>query len=255
MKKKILFVGCSFTAGTGFPNDKLTKHHWPYLVSEHFDCYCYNAGIGSSPNEEIFYRTIEITANQSFDLVVIMWSSIGRRWAYYSDPNIDNFTIIHPGPAGWKSNSTEVKDFHKLYLTYFNNQYVSLKQWLDQIICMQGYFKHKKQLYTFVKGFDNLISDFDNFKTYTHELKDLPDTIKKLLDFENNPDYYLINKIEHIQNLIHQVDTSNWIDFENFSFIKSRVDLADDNQHPGIITNQNFSLKLISHINEYKLLG
>ena len=162
IKKKILFVGCSFTANSGFTDDNLTKYHWPYLVSKHFDCYYHNAGIGGSSNEEIFYRTLELTANQSFDLVVVMWSALGRKWTYFSEPNIDDFTIINPGPAGFKSNSTEVKDFHKLYLTYFNNQYVSLKQWLDQIICLQGYFKHKKQSYVFVKGFDNLIFDFNN---------------------------------------------------------------------------------------------
>jgi hypothetical protein len=255
MKKKILFVGCSFTADSGFDNNNLIKYHWPSLVSEHFDCYYYNAGIRGSSNEEIFYRTIEITANQSFDLVVIMWSNLGRKWAYFSAPNVDNFTIINPGPFGLNANSTEVESFHKLYVSYFNNEYVALKQWLDQIICLQGYFKHKKQLYVFLKGFDNLICDFDNVRMSVHGFEHMSDSVKRILNFDNNPDHYIFNKIEHIQQLIHQVDTDNWIDFKNFSFFKSQVDLADDLIHPGKLSNQTVSLQLIAHINANKLLG
>jgi hypothetical protein len=254
-KKKILFVGCSFTADSGFTNENAVKYGWPSLLSKHFNCYYYNAGIGGSSNEEIFYRTIELTSSQSYDLVVIMWSSLGRKWFYFSEPNIDNYTIIHPGPSGWNSNSAEVKDISKLYLTYFNNQYVALKQWLDQIICLQRYFKYSNQPYVFIKGFGNLIYEFDSITYAGNGFENMSDVVKTILNFDNNPDYVLCEKITQVQQLIQQVDVTSWIDFKNFSFIKSAVDQADDGVHPGTKTNQHIALKLIEHINERRLLG
>jgi hypothetical protein len=266
-KKRILFVGCSFTADSGFTESNIVRYHWPWLASNHFDCYYYNAGIGGSSNDEIFHRTVELTADQPYDLVVIMWSSLGRKWVYFSEPNIDDFTIIHPGPLGLNHNSSAVKNFHKLYLAYFNNQYVSLYNWLNQIICLQHYFKHKKQSYVFIKGFSNLIHDFDNVSyigaTGTSGIKgeskngfvDISESLKKILDFDNNPDYRILNKIQKIKKLIQQIDLDNCIDFKNFDFRSSKIDLADDNAHPGIKTNRLMSSKLIEHIDTYRLLG
>lgn len=255
MKKKILFVGCSFTANCGFDCDNITKYHWPFLVSDHFDCYYQNAGIGGSSNEEIFYRAVELTSGQCYDLVVIMWSSLGRKWIYFSEPNIDDFTVVNPGPLGLRSSSPEVKLFHKLYINHFNNRYVSLKHWLEQIVCLQSYLKNKSQSYVFVKGFDNLIAEFDSITYSDKGFENISNEIKILLDFDNVPDYRLLNKIENVQQLIKQVDLHNWIDFKDFSFKQSQLDLADDRSHPGPLTNHNMSLTLIDHIKARNLLG
>jgi hypothetical protein len=255
IKKKILFVGCSFTERSGFDDVNLTKYHWPFLVSDYFDCYYQNAGIGGSSNEEIFYRTIELTSSQYYDLVVIMWSNLGRKWIYFSEPNIDDFTIVNPGVAGLRSDSSEVKTFHRLYIDHFNNSYVSLKHWLEQIVCLQSYFKCKSQSCIFVKGFDNRISDFDNIIYSENKFENISDEIKLLLNFDNNPDHILLNKVEIIQQLIKQVDLHNWIDFKRFNFFQSAVDQADDQLHPGPITNYNMSLDLIDHIRTRNLLG
>ena len=254
-KKRILFVGCSFTADSGFTESNTVKYHWPWLASNHFDCYYYNAGIGGSSNDEIFHRTVELTADQLYDLVVIMWSSLGRKWVYFSEPNIDDFTIIHPGPMGLNCDSDAVKNLHKLYLTYFNNQYVALNNWLNQIICLQHYFKHKKQSYVFIKGFSNLIHDFDNVNYSKNEFANTSESLKKILDFDNNPDYRILDKIQKIKKLIQQIDLNNCIDFKNFDFHSSTIDIADDKAHPGPKTNHAVSLKLIKHIEDNKLLG
>jgi hypothetical protein len=255
IKKKILFVGCSFTADSGFTEHNAIRYHWPWLLSRHYDFYFYNAGIGASSNEEIFYRTIELTADQNFDLVVIMWTSLGRKWAYFSEPNIDEYTMISPTLGGWKSDSYEAELFHKIYLTCFNNRYISLKQWLDQIICIQGYLANKNQPYVFIKGFDNFVSDFNNIQCHQNGFDNVSDFVKKVLDFDNNPDHRLHNKISEIQRLIQKVNTEHWADFINFDTYNRIVDLADDNYHPGPITNQLICQALIDHINHRKLLG
>jgi hypothetical protein len=254
-KKRILFVGCSFTADSGFLESNIAKYHWPCLTSNHFDCYYQNAGIGGSSNDEIFYRTVELTADQTYDLVVIMWTSLGRKWVHFSEPNIDDFTIINPGPLGLNCDSDAVQKLHKLYLTYFNNQYVALKNCLTQIICVQHYFKHKKQSYVFIKGFTNLINSFDSVNYSENGFENISESLKKILDFDNNPDYRILDKIQKIKNLIQQVDLNNCIDFKNFDFYSSMTDLADDNAHPGIKTNQLLSSKLIEHIDTHRLLG
>jgi len=254
IKKRVLFVGCSFTANSGFDNHNLTKYHWPCLVSDYFDCYYQNAGLGGSSNEEIFYRTIEFTSSQHYDLVVIMWSALGRKWIYFSEPNIDDFTIVNPGTAGLRSDSAEVRTFHKMYINHFNNRYVSLKHWLEQIVCLQSYFTSKSQSCVFIKGFDNLISDFDKISYSENRFENMSDEIKTMLNFDNNPDYLLLNKIQNIQQLIKQVDLHNWIDFKRFDFVGSTIDRADDQLHPGPMSNYNMSLALIKHIKNQGLL-
>jgi hypothetical protein len=253
-KKQILFVGCSFTADSGFEESNRSKFHWPCLTSNHFDCYYHNAGIGGSSNDEIFYRTVELTADQLYDLVVIMWSQLGRKWVYFSEPNVDDFTIINPGPKGLNCDSYAVKNLHKLYLTYFNNQYVALNNWLNQIICLQHYFKHKKQSYVFIKGFSNLIHDFDSVNYSKDGFTDISDSLEKILNFDDNPDYRILDQIQKIKKLIQQIDLNNCIDFKNFDFHSSMIDLADDKAHPGTKTNLLLSRKLIEHINTYRLL-
>jgi len=254
-KKKLLFVGCSFTAHSGFDNSNIANNHWPWLVSNHFDCYYQNAGIGGSSNEEIFYRTIENVLIQQYDLVVIMWSGLGRKWTYFSEPNLDMYTIINPGPAGLNSESEEVKSFRKLYLAHFNNLYMDLKRWLQQIICLQSFLKDKSQPYVFVKGFNNLIKDFDQITRPDGRFSNVSHAIKKIMDYHSLPDWKKLEKINDIQQLINQVDQSGFYRFRDFDFMASLVDVADDNVHPGPLTNHAMSSNLIQHIKDHNLLG
>jgi hypothetical protein len=119
---------------------------------------------------------------------------------------------------------------------------------------LQEYFKQKKQPYVFIKGFDNMVYEFDSIKYSNNGFENISAHVKNIMNFDNNPDYYLFQKIDQIQKLIYQIDINNWIDFKNFNFCESTVDTADDGDHPGPNTNHAVCLKLIKHIENNKLL-
>ena len=255
--KKILFTGCSFTENCGFTDENQRQYHWPHLICNHYNAHYYNAAIGGCSNEEIFYKTIEHATATNFDLVVVMWSFIGRHWIYYSTPNIDDFTQINNGKlAGYNKNSSEVKAYSKLHYMYFNNQYINLKKWLLQIISLGQFFYSRQQPYVFIKSTENELKNFNKIQYNAIQgFTDMTNNIKELFDFDNLPDYYIEAKVKIIQNLIEQARNFNWLNFDQLSLTEFTIDRADDGQHPGPKSNKILCDNLISYCDQQQLIS
>lgn len=237
--KKILYVGCSFTENCGFSGENIAQFHWPHLLAEFLDARYHNAGIGGSSNEEIFFRTVETISRDKFDLVVIMWSSIGRKWVYFGDRNVDDYTMINNGVCkGFQSDHCEIKEYAKLHHGYFNNAYVDIKKWLCMILSLQEMLDRQETDFIFIKGFENFIHDFRSV-TYDQQqgFNQCVEPLKQLLDFDNRPDWYIQQKISSIQQLMAKVNHDRWLNFHDSSFDDMAVDTADDGRHPGPLTN------------------
>ena len=201
-------------------------------------------------NEEIFLHTVEELASNSYDLVVVMWSEIAREWIYFSDGNVDDFTIINYGdPMGLFESNTNLKMYAKLHYTYFNNLYVKMKKWLLLTMALESVLQSKGIPYVFVKGFGNYVTDFQQ-ATYVNELgfTDMSTELQSMLDFENRPDFYISTKLNAVKKLMNSLDHSHWLEFDSYSFMDNAVDFADDGDHPGPVTNSDLSIKLIEHI-------
>jgi hypothetical protein len=249
--KKSLFIGCSFTADCGFNIDNQPKYHWPQLVCQHTGHQIVNLAIGGMSNNEIFLRTIEAITLNDFDLVVIMWSEASRFWAYRSDHNVDDFTILNSGIAkGFKCLEDSTKWYSQLHYTHFNNQYVNTKSWLMYCLALEKMLKIQTIPYVFIKGFDNYVDDFAN-ATYTNRFNNV-EQLQDLLDFNNRPDDYILKKIKVIQSLIQAQDQSRWLNLYGPSFSSMKIDLADDLSHPGPETNLQLATDFIKF---YKLLN
>lgn len=256
MTNKILFAGCSFTAHSGFAAENLDRYHWPVLLSKHYDFDFINLAIGGINNEEIFLRTLESASQTNYELIVIMWTEIGRKSIYYADNNVDDFTIINNGePCGLNYKTAEVQTYSKLHYAYFNNRYVELKRWLLEIIALQNIFEKNKQPFLFIKGFENYLVDFLKVKYVNNAFLLATDNIKKILDFDNRPDDYILKKIDVIKGLIQQINKSHWINFYQPSFFDMQMDSADDRMHPGPQTNRLLLDTLIEHIDSNNLLN
>jgi hypothetical protein len=238
-RKKALFVGCSFTADSGFTPENQPKYHWPHLFCQQTGYQLINYAIGGMSNDEIFLRTIEAVTNSDYDLVVVMWSEVDRKWAYFSDNNIDDFTILNKGDLkGFNSESAAASDYTKLHYSYFNNRYVNIKQWLQQCLALEKVLKHLKIPFIFAKGFENDINKLNNV-TYTNGFNNIG-SLENLFDFDNRPDDYILSKLKVLQMLVHAQDNTKWVNLIGPSFHSMKVDLADDNKHPGPNTNQDF---------------
>jgi hypothetical protein len=130
---------------------------------------------------------------------------------------------------------------------------MNLKKWLLQCIALADIFKNRNQPYIFALGFDNLIYSFKKIK-YSNGFIDITDTCKNLLDFDNQPDDYILSKIKIIQNLIEQASQLNWLNFDGPSFYEMSIDVADDLAHPGQLTNKLMYEKFVTYIDQNKLL-
>lgn len=256
MPNRILFDGCSFTANSGFDESNRLQHHWPVIFSNHYKSYYQNSAIGGSSNEEILYRTIENCNRSTYDLVIIMWSAVGRKWVYFSENNVDDFTIITGAQiTGFNHLDHNVLNYAKLHYAHFNNEYTLIKQWLLNIIVLEKFFRYKKQKYIFAKGFDNFLTEIEksNFSTESGSIN-LSHRLKRMLDFDNRSDRYIKEKLDNLKFLLQEIKTYNWVNFDSLAFWESAIDRAEGNSHPGPLSNLNFATKLISYCECNKLL-
>jgi len=242
MKKlELLTVGCSFTADCGFTDENRKKYHWPELFAKNFNYNLNNHAIGGMSNEEIFYRTIHAITKNDYDLVIVMWSSLHRKWLYFNENNVDDFVSANFG----SNNNFAVQEFAKVYYAYFSNHYIEIKKWLLSCIALQEILNSKKIKWRFARGFNNHIDEFSNINYKNNAWSGNTTPIKRILDWENRPDEYLHEKILDIQYLIKRLQKDNWINLYTSPFNQLSTDVADDNQHPGPEANKIFLQDLI----------
>jgi len=73
MTKKLLAVGCSYTA------DVYPFPVWPQLLAKKFNMECINLGQAGRGNEYIYSRTLDtLVTEKNIGLVVVMWSEFQR---------------------------------------------------------------------------------------------------------------------------------------------------------------------------------
>lgn len=245
----VLFAGCSLTCNSGF-TDKNLKFHWPVLFSKKYCFDVKNIAIGGMSNNEIFYRSIETTLESKPDIAIVMWSQINRRWEYYSDNNVDDFTIMNSSCDAYNSHLDEVQQFAKLSQVYFVNTYVNIKKWFCYSIALANYFKNNDIDYIFLRGFDNHIDELYSIFQKPDENLDITrssDQIKRMFDFTNRPDDYIIKKVQELKTLYKTTSKLNWANLLSPSFHDMTCDFADDLSHPGRLSNE----KIYAILNDY----
>lgn len=249
-QKQALFIGCSFTDDCGFTVENQSKYHWPHLFCQQTNYNMHNHAIGGMSNHEIFLRTTELVACNSYDLVVVMWSAVGRHWAYCADHNVDDFTMLNSAvPKGLCADTAHVKKYAEMHYKWFDNRYIGTKHWLLYSLVLANFLKNLNVPYIFIKGFDNNISSLLN-ATYDDNGFNNVDDLKLLLDFDRRPDEYILKKLNVLQSLVYKQDTVHWLNLNKTSFWDSAVDVADDLLHPGIKTNATLASSLIEFYKE-----
>lgn len=269
--KKILITGCSYSANntqSGWKKENLHKHYSNILNSNN-DIEIKNIAIGGCSNKEIFYRSIENCLKNEYDYCIVQWTSLHRFWIYESENNIDDETQILPQVKGKLTYKSPATELHKIITSYYLNSFVALKQWLLDQIVLQEFFKKHSIRYLFVRGFPNYTDELENIlqqNPFIREKKlksipeiSIPKNIKDILDFDNNPDYYLEEKLGGLLSLYKKIDKKKCIGYnENKGVygidIKSyglENDYADDNAHPGEKTNHIIADKILEKTNNF----
>lgn len=251
MINRIILVGCSHSANSGF-NEQNSHKHYPNLLKKQLGCDIINLSIGGMSNHEIFSRALEhITLGDinEHDILLVQWSSLHRLWVYQQDNNVDDFTQVLPHPSGL--NSDLVWPLYKTYSAYYCNDYMALKFWFEYMISLQSVCKLKNINYVFVNGANNLLNELDVYRNQTiTSLEDvtLCNNLRKILDFNNRTDLYILQKLNILLGLYNQLDFNNCLKFGEFYFSKAELDLSDDHRHYGEQCNLIWANEILHHL-------
>jgi hypothetical protein len=251
--QRLLIVGAS----ENLINADNQNYHYITLLTEQYQCVTNNMSIGGMSNDEIFYRCLQEVIDTEYDLVIVMWTSILRKWIYFDDNNIDDYTILGINTiSGHRHNDKAVKDYHKIWYSFFCNNYIGLRNLVGQILSLQHVLQSQNVPYIMINDFDNGLSNILNFSYDSHLGFSNIDDLKKTLDFENRPDDYILSKLYRLQNMTNKVDTDHWIDFANFRFQTSRTDTANDGSgHAGPQSHLMLFKLLQQHVDTRKILN
>lgn len=272
---KLIFSGCSFTAGTGWDPDlkvlesKDSPELWCNLLLQktdrYRDCQAINVGFPGASNSEIFEKTVEIMAyhNNSIDTVFCQWTSMPRYnfnvgfelWnteegfftnARNHDHRLSNGVIW---PREYVSDLVDrLKVMHHLHweilkVVRFSNVLIHLAQKLNipNIFFINGLCPWDKDY--FIK--------LDNVKpeSYTDFTKD------QILNIDSRDD----KDIYKLYELAHQhyqqaggITCSHWINLYE-SMLALQIDSNHDSKHPGKKSNELYHQKIHDKLIEIDL--
>lgn len=260
MNKKLVFNGCSFTAGTGWlesdPLSEVKEHPnlWVNLVAKQIvdfeNLELINLAQGGSSNTEIFRRTVAIMAElgSDIDTLFCQWTSMFRY----------NF---HIGFELWNTSESLVTDAldHDVYLNrgnHYTREYI--RDLLNRFRALHHLHWEILQVVEFTNTIRKLAQrigmrrlffinglcpwDRDYFvrldgvlpEAYTEFTK------KDILNINSRDD----KDIHALYNLAHRhyeqaggIDPADWVNLYD-SFLHLRSDRNFDGRHPGIHSNQ-----------------
>ena len=115
MVKKVLIVGGS----ENVVDKENQNYHYITLLQQLKKYEVKNISIGGMSCTESFYRCVPEVEQTDYDLIIILWTPIWRKWVYFSDRNIDDFTMIAPGNiVGFNKESSAVNQYSRLYIMH-----------------------------------------------------------------------------------------------------------------------------------------
>ena len=257
---KIVFSGCSFTAGSGWNKDNIEaecKSHpdlWVNLccnqINQLKNLEIINIGVGGSSNTEIFELAAQTIAEYGFAISVMFceWTSMPR---YIFDVGFELWPTTERIPRGSKYthdiNLNCGKHWDRKYINDLLDRFFVLHHLHREIIKVVRYssiLQKLAQKFNIKLYFINGLCPWD--QDYFVRLVDAmpeqytPFTKKEILNIEsrNDEDIFKLYKLMHDNyDLAGGIDTSDWVNLYN-SMQQNLIDTNYDNKHPGTKSNQ-----------------
>jgi hypothetical protein len=260
LTKKLVFAGCSFTAGNGWiPGSHLeckdSPNLWVNLCRQYINKFqnldLINVGQGGASNSQIFENAISALTEYHCDIdtLVVQWTSMPR---YCWNVGLELWNTTETFTA----NNTRKHD-HKLsdgtvytrkYLQDLSNRLVATHHLHWEILKL---LKYATIINRYCDKFDikcvfvNGICPWD--KNYFVKLNNsmpsnyTPFTQKEILNIKDRSDQDIFKLYDKIHSDYNQytVRPAQWINLYN-SFYQNRLDVNYDNTHPGVLSNQLF---------------
>lgn len=262
--KKIIFTGCSFTAGSGWldiPAEKSTQFEckdypglWVNLchqrIKQHAQLELINLGAGGVSNTEIFENTVQAIGDYAneIDTIFCQWTSMPR---YKFSTGLELWTTtesIHPN--GRSKEDIRLSDgtvWPRKYLDDLLNRLRVLHHLHGEILKVVRYTNILKKIVSnyntkiyFVNGLcpwdQNYFVRLENFQP-----SDLTTFTKThILNINSRDDddiFELYKKMHNDYNQAGGVNLKDWVNLYS-SMHDNKVDTNYDNSHPGVRSNQ-----------------
>lgn len=278
--KKVLFTGCSFTAGSGWADvDDLdlcrsitVKDHpnlWVTLCHQNIDYLTQfeliNCGVGGASNTEIFENTMREISKFGKDIEVVFcqWTS-GPRYNF----NI-GFELWPTKEFLQNASTTHFK--HDVNLSngdHYPRKYI--KNLLNRLQVLHHLHWEILKVVDYCNIIDNIAKaygikhvfhingicpwDYDYFNELTDvkpfDYTNFTKTEILNIDTRDDDDIYKLYKIAHSDyKSAGGINESSWPNLYN-SFRKQQIDVNFDNSHPGIKSNQIYFNIIKQHIDQ-----
>ena len=259
MTKKLVFAGCSFTAGHGWiPGTQLackdSPHLWVNLCHQNINKFqnldLINVGQGGASNTQIFENAIEEISKyqNNIDTMIVQWTAMPRYcwnvgfelWDTSESMNNDHGRHDHTLSNGTVYTQNYITDIrnrllatHHLHweilklLRYANILSTACANYGIHCFFVNGICPWDKEYFT---RMHNVVPE-----SYT------PFTKEEILDIKHRSDQDIFELYTRMHDAYDQypVQQKLWMNLYN-PFHYNRVDFNYDNQHPGSKSNQIF---------------
>jgi hypothetical protein len=243
-----LLSGCSLSDWCGFGQEVQRNNNLPPMavIGNHQDPRCWynilaqrlnldltNVSYGGFSNEEILSQAQkELCLNHDYQLVIIQLTGTQRRWFYRAD-NPFAFCMAH----GANSQNAQEKNMLEYFRVYFNNELIEIERTLIALVLMQDFLA--------ARGVPLVVINGINFGEYLLALRDDAEGFC----YKRIPQNLWTNKgipyAREMGVLANQIRIDNFVALDQ-SLCDREVDKADDQSHPGQLSNLIYA-DLVAH--------
>lgn len=133
MKKQLLTVGDSFTYGAELSD---VYQAWPYRLADSIDYEVHNLGLSGCSNDSIIRRTLEESAINQYDLVVVGWTLPGRvEWK----DQVGLPYNVWPGASAQFVQDQPWRQTLLDFISQHHNAEYLYQRYLQQVVLLQSY--------------------------------------------------------------------------------------------------------------------
>ena len=249
---KILFAGCSYTAGSGFALEKQEPDLWVNLLhknNEHFNSLqLVNVSRGGRSNAGIFQDCTWHLCKDHYRFAVIAWTSMPR---FEIDLGLETYETKQCFIANSATRTHHLNDitYTESYLNGIRDRWISLvhlhgeiKNLLYYVNCLVRLAKLVDTKIFFVNAMCPWDKDYFNKKKAILPRETTEFTQQTIINLENRDDeefFLLYDKIHLDYQTAGGIQEPYWLNLYN-SLRQARIDTNDDLSHPGPKSNHNY---------------
>jgi len=254
----VLYTGCSFSAGTGFALEKNDSCLWINKLHQQFfpNYNKVNFSSGGRSNAGIFQDTLHCLGQQSIAYAFVQWTGTPRINVELGFELFDTYQAFTPMSSCQDRNMND-NCYSASYLNSVKDRFLSLIHDCYEICNLIDYVNVILNVARLTKTqifFANGIAPWDNqfFEKLPHVLpSQLTPYTQKILNVNNRNDheiFELYKKMHQRFDNLGGIRAESWLNLYQ-SMKNMKIDVNDDNLHPGPGSNQLYADKFAQSLN------